>query len=551
MPRRLLAVGLVVAATAWVIVDRLRSQQAAALTAATRAVFVEGRPAQIGAAEPPLRTVMAPVDTPAAAPSSPERPLASAQPSPTRRPQRRQDVWVSRMFAQLDRNGDGLLNVDEMPPSLRADLQAWDQNRDGLIDPEEFRQYVESTIRRGLGVIGDGPLSGGGEVSALPEEAAQAAGVPNKPAGAVGRRERVQDRLVGAPGSPGEAAAGAPGARVTAARRIRTVAPLAETNAGGVGGSVRGSLGGGTAAQLGRDTASIPAGSIALNRVTGPRRRALSADQPSPAPRRAGLASAPRAAGSAAASPQSSAATQPQPAASPTASNPGASPYDWLATEPLPLRNPDLPYWAQRDAQNEARAALGPAPVLFLGDSITDLFALGAGKPVWDKFLAPAGALDFAVSGITTSEVLWQVESGQVAAVAPEVAVLMIGTNNLGQGQTPPAVAAGVSRVVREIRLTSPATSILLLGILPRGSSGDDPFRAEIAAVNTQLAALDDGKHVRFLDIGSHFVTRDGSIPDDVMADGLHPTLEGYQILISNLWKPLQEMSYALAPQPQ
>src|SRR5438094_183786 len=39
-------------------------------------------------------------------------------------------TWIEQWFDRLDRNGDGLLNSDEMPASLRAQLDRWDVNQD-------------------------------------------------------------------------------------------------------------------------------------------------------------------------------------------------------------------------------------------------------------------------------------------------------------------------------------------------------------------------------------------------------------------------------------
>ncbi len=44
-------------------------------------------------------------------------------------------------FRRYDQNGDGLLNYDEMPESLRAERDKWDANHDGLIDLNEYRAY--------------------------------------------------------------------------------------------------------------------------------------------------------------------------------------------------------------------------------------------------------------------------------------------------------------------------------------------------------------------------------------------------------------------------
>jgi beta-glucosidase len=194
-----------------------------------------------------------------------------------------------------------------------------------------------------------------------------------------------------------------------------------------------------------------------------------------------------------------------------------------------------------RDQQNEQRLQEGPAKVLFLGDSITDGLENGAGQSVWTTFFAPLGAEDFAIGGLTTSQVLWQVETGEVALAAPQVVVLMIGTNNLGIGQTPQDTAAGIAKIVDEIHAQLPKTQILLLGLLPRGESPTDPLRAKIAQVNALIAGL-EGNGVTFLDLGAAFLQADGTISAAVMPDFLHPSLFGYQIYTVAIWETLMAL---------
>jgi beta-glucosidase len=207
-----------------------------------------------------------------------------------------------------------------------------------------------------------------------------------------------------------------------------------------------------------------------------------------------------------------------------------------MATTPLPLNDGSSAYWMMREAQNEARILQGHTNVLFLGDSITDGLQL---MPVWKAFFAPLGGADFAVAGATTSHVLWQVQTGQVAAVTPNVVVLLIGTNNLGVGESPAATAEGVAAIVTRIGLQLPQTRIVLLGLLPRGQSPADPYRTLIADVNRRIARLADGQRVRYLDIGPAFVQPDGSISPAVMADFLHPTPLGYLTYTAALWPSL------------
>jgi Ca2+-binding EF-hand superfamily protein len=52
--------------------------------------------------------------------------------------------WAEGEFRRRDQNGDNQLNQDEMPDSLRQDLNRWDSNRDGLIDQGEYRGYMLS-----------------------------------------------------------------------------------------------------------------------------------------------------------------------------------------------------------------------------------------------------------------------------------------------------------------------------------------------------------------------------------------------------------------------
>jgi Ca2+-binding EF-hand superfamily protein len=44
-------------------------------------------------------------------------------------------------FARYDRNGDGVLSADELPPSLASERDKWDKNKNGLIEFEEFKEY--------------------------------------------------------------------------------------------------------------------------------------------------------------------------------------------------------------------------------------------------------------------------------------------------------------------------------------------------------------------------------------------------------------------------
>jgi beta-glucosidase len=106
--------------------------------------------------------------------------------------------------------------------------------------------------------------------------------------------------------------------------------------------------------------------------------------------------------------------------------------------------------------------------------------------------------------------------------------MLMIGTNNTSRN-SPPEIAMGVADVVFELRKDFPEARILLLAVFPR-SGPSTQVRGQIAEINRIISTLHDGQHVFYEDIGSKFLAADGSIPKDIMSDGLHPTSKGYEI---------------------
>jgi len=193
------------------------------------------------------------------------------------------------------------------------------------------------------------------------------------------------------------------------------------------------------------------------------------------------------------------------------------------------------------------RGKAGPIGVLFLGDSITEGWARA--PEVWEKYYKPYDAANFGIGGDRTEHVLWRIAQGELDGIHPKVVVLMIGTNNSGT-HTAQQIAAADKKIVGQIRAKLPQTKVLLLAVFPRGprklrdgTLDDGVQRMEtIRTVNAELAKLDDGKLVRYLDLGPKFLGPDGKIPNDVMPDQLHPNAKGYQIWAAAMQPLLDEM---------
>jgi lysophospholipase L1-like esterase len=168
-----------------------------------------------------------------------------------------------------------------------------------------------------------------------------------------------------------------------------------------------------------------------------------------------------------------------------------------------------------------------------MGDSITDWWRR-AGLAVYDKNFGAFKCANFGIAGDRTQGVLWRMENGELDGYTPKLMMLMIGTNNLGgrtgTGNTPAQIAEGISAIVSKFRTKFPAAKVLLLGVFPRGAADTSRYRQPIKEINAIIAKLDDGAFVKYLDIGDKFLAPDGSIPVDVMPDGLHPNEKGYEI---------------------
>ncbi len=190
------------------------------------------------------------------------------------------------------------------------------------------------------------------------------------------------------------------------------------------------------------------------------------------------------------------------------------------------------------------RRTEGPIDLLFLGDSITEIWGSN-GKEVWAKYYGKLNAANFGISGDQTQHVLWRIQNGELDGISPKVVVLMIGTNNLTRYPAAAIVRAD-KLIVERIHEKLPNTKVLLLGIFPRGADpkahGTAFYRAKIKVVNAGLATLDDGDKTRYLDIGDKFLDADGSLPRAVMPDFLHPSAAGYQIWADSMAPLLNSM---------
>ncbi|QDU19940.1 platelet-activating factor acetylhydrolase IB subunit [Urbifossiella limnaea] len=205
--------------------------------------------------------------------------------------------------------------------------------------------------------------------------------------------------------------------------------------------------------------------------------------------------------------------------------------------------------WQGRHESFVKRAAKGDVDVLFLGDSITQGWE-GGGKAAWKETFEPMKAANFGIGGDRTEHVLWRITEGkELEGINPKVAVLMIGTNNSGSN-SPDQIAEGVTAIVKELRKQRPETKVLLLGVFPRAGKSTKESKSvpamdlqpKIKQINDRIAKLDDGKAVKYLDIGAKFLEKDGSLSREVMPDYLHLSGKGYAIWADAIKGPVADL---------
>ncbi|MBV9539491.1 MAG: hypothetical protein JOY70_11200, partial [Acidisphaera sp.] len=212
----------------------------------------------------------------------------------------------------------------------------------------------------------------------------------------------------------------------------------------------------------------------------------------------------------------------------------------------VPIDRLKEPRWRDRHEEKLAELHRQPVDLVFLGDSITENWertgppAYFDFKPVWDKFYGDRHAIDLGFPGDATSHLLWRIEHGEIDGIAPKVAVILIGTNNLGRVHwAADDDIIGVEAVVNATRAKLPHTQILLLGVLPTERSAW--ATANTLAINRGLAERYGSgavPGVTYLDVGGVFM-RSGVLDRDLFYDPkltppqapLHPTPEGQALM--------------------
>lgn len=158
--------------------------------------------------------------------------------------------------------------------------------------------------------------------------------------------------------------------------------------------------------------------------------------------------------------------------------------------------------------------------VVFLGDSITQFCDL-------ERFYPGLPAVNRGISGDTTAGMLERTDA-DVCALAPAVAVVHGGVNDIFLGTDDDTVVENLLAIVDRIRQTLPDTQVIVQSLYPVSGYGAEAVNGYVRAVNERLRDRADQAGYAYADVYAALAAEDGQLTPGYADDGLHPNDDGY-----------------------
>lgn len=213
---------------------------------------------------------------------------------------------------------------------------------------------------------------------------------------------------------------------------------------------------------------------------------------------------------------------------------------------------PQLSRYAEANAKLSA-AGKGEARVVFMGDSITDIWS----NPEFGGFFPGKPYVNRGISGQTTPQMLLRFRP-DVIDLQPRVVVILAGTNDIA-GNTGPMTLeetegnlASMSELARVHGIRVVLSSVMPVSDVT-ASDGKRIIQTlerppeKILALNEWIKKYAAEHGDVYLDYFSAMVDEKGFLKSDLTNDGLHPQAKGYAIMAPLAEKAIQQ---ALAQKP-
>lgn len=202
---------------------------------------------------------------------------------------------------------------------------------------------------------------------------------------------------------------------------------------------------------------------------------------------------------------------------------------------------------AATPAQGSERDARGV--VLFVGTSLTAGYGLGAEfaypaliQQKIDSVGLPFRVVNAGVSGETSAGGLRRIDWYLQQPI--QILVLELGANDALRGLNPADMKANLDSIIRHTRTRYPDAAIVLAGMEAPPNLGD-AYTSQFRAAFTDLARTHNAVLIPFLLEGV------AGVAELNQSDGIHPTVEGQQIMATTVWKAVEPVLQATAAQPK
>jgi lysophospholipase L1-like esterase len=203
--------------------------------------------------------------------------------------------------------------------------------------------------------------------------------------------------------------------------------------------------------------------------------------------------------------------------------------------------------WANLGRYREANRTAGRPEVVFMGDSITDLWQ----QEQFGGFFPGKNYADRGISAQTTSQMLVRFRP-DVIALKPRVVVILAGTNDIA-GNTGPMSNEDIEGNLASMAelATANGIKVVLASITPVSGYHVAPNAvpqftrrppARIQAVNDWIKSYAAANNHVFLDYYSPMIDASGMLKREFSSDDLHPNAQGYKAMA-----PLAEAAIARA----
>lgn len=197
----------------------------------------------------------------------------------------------------------------------------------------------------------------------------------------------------------------------------------------------------------------------------------------------------------------------------------------------------------------------GACDILPLGDSITDGYNVPGGYRVQLAALMNASGESYNfVGGLRNGPMVltdkdheghsgWRIDqidaiiAGKMLRYQPDVVLIHLGTNDVGQDYDLANAPARLSDLVGDILAIAPGTTILVASIIPLTAPAYEAravaFNAEIPGIVSAWSTA--GYDVRFVDMHAELGTWN-------LADGVHPNAGGYALMGTAWYEALADV---------